>query len=256
MNIEKKLRNKIGKAIVNQKLIDENDNILVAISGGKDSWVLFHFLYYFQKVAPINFNILPFVLDIGFDKSYLNKISNYFRDIYQKKLIIESVNMLQIIEEEAKNIDKKKSPCMLCSRIRRGRLYKYAIENNFNKLALGHHADDLIETFFMNMFYNSELKTMPPRLIADNKEVTVIRPMYLVYEDEIKKFVKQNTFIIEKPHCPYDETQSTRYEIKLMINKISKNTNIKSSILKSFHNVNIGHLIDRKYADLTENIQK
>ena len=189
----KDIWSKFTRAVTDYELISENDNIMVCISGGKDSFLLAKCLQELQKHGKVKFNLRYVVMDPGYNE-------------YNRQFIIDNAKTLNVpieifntdIFDVVSTVDSK-SPCYLCARMRRGYLYNKAQELGCNKIALGHHFDDVIETSLLSMFYASEIKTMLPKLHSDNfKGIELIRPLYLVKEDAIISWRKYNelTFII------------------------------------------------------------
>ena len=246
MNNIKHLASKTGKAIGDFKLINEGDKILVGLSGGKDSWTLLHVLYHLKKKAPVNFELHPVTINPGFTGFNTKLISDYLEKyLPDLNYITENTNISEVMD---KYITPGKSICSFCSRLRRGVLYRIAIENNFNKIALGHHADDFIETLLLNQFFNGRTKAMTPLLHADDGKNTVIRPLCYVKEETIINFIKTTDFPITESRCPAKESNLNRIKIKKLLSELSQEfTGIKSSILRSISNLDTRHLMDTRF---------
>lgn len=231
---------KFVKAVQEYKLIEENDKIMVCISGGKDSFLLAKCMQELKRHGKFDFEVIYMVMNPGYSE-------------YNKEMIIENGKILNIpiemfssdIFEIVDNVDK--SPCYLCARMRRGCLYKKAQELGCNKIALGHHFDDVIETTLLSMFYGAEIKTMLPKLHSDNFEgLELIRPLYLVKEEDIISWAKYNELTFLNCACRLTENysknkeDSKREEIKDLIKNLRKiNEKIDYNIFKSVDNINL-----------------
>ena len=244
-SIIKKYRSEIWskfvKAISEYELIKENDNIMVCISGGKDSFLMAKCIEELQKHGKFPFEAHYVVMDPGYTK-------------YNRDYIVENAKILNIpieifesnIFDVVSNVDK--SPCYLCARMRRGFLYSKAKELGCNKIALGHHFDDVIETTLLSMFYGSEVKTMMPKLHSDNFEgLELIRPMYLIKEEDIISWRNFNELTFLNCACRFTEGcslindgTSKRLEMKELIKKLRKtNKDVDHNIFKAMDNINL-----------------
>ena len=235
--LEKIISKKIGKSIFDYKMIEENDKILIAVSGGKDSMTMLYDLINRKKSFPIKYEIEAIHIKSDFCKccEKLNLIEKF--EEWNIKYTILDVNILKRLKPD------KKMNCYWCSMQRRMELMKYAKENNFNKIALGHHLDDIIETLFLNMFYKGEMSTMLPLLKYDNYDVTIIRPLALVKESQIIEFAKQKNISNLVCTCVYGKN-SKRKTIKKAIQEFVKNDDtIKYNIFKSMQNVNFKYML-------------
>lgn len=240
--LEKKLLHYTGKAISNYHMINHNDKVLVCLSGGKDSFTMLHLLRILQIRSKNKFSIFSFTLDQsqpGWSDLELRK--------YLEKNNIEYI----ILKKDTYSIVKEKIPagktyCSLCSRLRRGIIYHYAKEHGFNKVALGHHRDDLNQTLLMSIFYNGEIRSMPPKLLTDDKQLVVIRPMVYCQEQDIIAFAKFKQFPVVPCNLCNSQTNLVRSKISKLLENLTKdNPKIPSNILKAISNIKPSQLMDR-----------
>lgn len=247
----KHIFSKFTKAINTYELVNEGDKIAVCISGGKDSMLLAKLFQELKRHNRCNFELEFIVMDPGYNEYNRKVIEN------NCKLLNIPVNIFESdIFETVFNVEK--SPCYLCARMRRGHLYSKAKELGCNKIALGHHYDDVIETILMGMLYGGQVQTMMPKLHSTNFEgMELIRPLYLVREDDIKKWREYNDLRFIQCACKFTETCTTcsadggmaskRQEIKYLISDLKKtNPFVESNIFKSVENVNIETVIAYK----------
>lgn len=222
---------KTGQAISDFHLIQTGDNILVALSGGKDSLALLEILLHLQKRAPVRFTLTACTIDEGFGGFETDRIADHCS---RKKVpfILKREKILQIIQE--KNLSGSHF-CSFCARLRRGTLYTLAQQQGFNKIALAHHADDFIETLLLDLFYAGSLWKMPVHLVSEHRKNRVIRPLAYVYEEEIERFCKAKG-IIPVPHsCPFHEGGiSRRSQMKQWLKELAQtNPAIKGNLLRA-----------------------
>ena len=244
--LKKRLRHNVGEAIVQYGMIEQGDRVMVCMSGGKDSYTMLDILLELQKKAPIYFELVAVNLDQkqpGFPEHILPE--------YLEKLGIK----FHIIEQDTYSIVKEKVPegkttCGLCSRLRRGILYNFADEIGATKIALGHHRDDIVETLFLNMFFNGKLKAMPPKLMSDDKKHIVIRPLALCKEKEIEQYAAIRQFPIIPCNLCGSQEQMQRKVIKSMIKTWEAEYPGRSDlIMRSLANVVPSHLADTELFD-------
>jgi tRNA 2-thiocytidine biosynthesis protein TtcA len=239
--LQKRLRRKTGTAIADYGMIDDGDRIMVCLSGGKDSYTLLDMLTGLQKSAPVSFSLVAVNLDQkqpGFPghilPAYLDELGVEYR-------IVEE-DTYSVVREKLK---PGKTMCSLCSRLRRGILYRTAGELGASKIALGHHMDDLVETLFLNMFHGSRLKTMPPKLISDDRKNIVIRPLIYCREKEIARYARQRRYPIIPCNLCGSQTNLERVRVKHMLAEWEKESpNRVVSIFKSMQRVTKSHMLD------------
>lgn len=234
------------KAIREYELIQENDKIAVCISGGKDSMILAKCLEELKRHGKNNFELIYLVMNPGYNDKNLQKIIENANTLGIDIQIFNS-NIFEVVDENAKD-----SPCYLCARMRRGFLYARAKELGCNKIALGHHFDDVIETVMLSLLYGGEYKSMMPKLKSTNFEgMELIRPLYLVREENIIAWTKYNNLEFINCACKATESgeksDSKRLEIKKLIQKLEKtNKNVAYNIFSSTENVNIDTILGIK----------
>lgn len=229
-NFSKTIWSPVGRAMHKYNMIEAGDRIAVGVSGGKDSLTTLNALVRIKKIANLDFEIIPIHIHPNTDKASFEIIEKYCEKL-ELKLQVEHTNLSDMLfgEKEVKN------PCFLCGRIRRGILYRIMKEQGINKLALGHHKDDIIETFLMNVFYQGNMKMMKPCYLSEEYGVTVIRPLAFVEEKDIIRYVNKLELPVVKSDCPYEISEnSRRLRIKNLIKEISlENKDVRSVIFNS-----------------------
>ena len=197
-------------------MIEDGDRIGVGVSGGKDSLVLLYALKLYQNFSPENFELEAFTIDLGFDGFDVDTIKNYCNTI-EVPLNVKKTNIKNIVFD----IRQEKNPCSLCANMRRGALHNALKDKGFNKLAVGHHAEDAIETLFLSMFYEGRFKTLPPKSYLTRKELYVIRPFLYVAEKDIEGAVDKFQIPVVKSPC-YVDKKTKREEIHNLLQDIYK----------------------------------
>ena len=244
----KEIWSKFIKAVKDYEMINENDKIMVCISGGKDSFLLAKCIEELQKHSKTNFEAKYVVMNPGYTEKNLNKIKENAKILNLDIEIFDS-DIFEVVDRAG-----GKSPCYLCARMRRGYLYNKAQELGCNKIALGHHFNDVIETSLLSLFYGSEIKTMMPKLHSENfKGLELIRPLYLVKEENIIAWSKYNNLVFLNCACKFTEdyeiekVESKREEIKELINELrEKDKKIDERIFKAYDNINLNCILGTK----------
>ncbi|MBL1321092.1 MAG: tRNA 2-thiocytidine(32) synthetase TtcA [Methylophaga sp.] len=241
--LKKRLRRNVGKAISDYNMIQDGDKIMVCLSGGKDSYTLLDILMNLQKHAPIKFDIIAVNLDQkqpGFPEHILPK---YLADVGVDYHIIEK-DTYSIVKEV---VPEGKTTCGICSRLRRGSLYGYARQNGITKIALGHHRDDIIETAFLNMFYGSKIKAMPPKLLSDDKTNILIRPLAYCKEADIIRYAEHQQYPIIPCNLCGSQQNMQRQVIKEMLQGWEKqHPGRLENIFRSLQNISPSQLADNE----------
>lgn len=243
----RKIKKLAGRAIGDFNLVEEGDRIAVAVSGGKDSWTLLHILDSLRRRAPVRYELVAVNVDPGF--------SGYRTDIMEAHLKehgfayhMERTDCAAIIREKLR---PGSSVCAFCARLRRGVLYSVADRLGCNKLALGHHLDDFIETLLLNQFFVGTLAAMSARLLADNGRHTVIRPLVYVEESDVAAFARNNALPGIPCGCPEEvRTDLNRRRMKQLIGQLAQEIpHLRSSLIGALGNVQPRHLLDANLKD-------
>jgi tRNA 2-thiocytidine biosynthesis protein TtcA len=244
--LQAQLRGSVGKAIADYAMIADGDQVMVCLSGGKDSYTLLDILLSLQRSAPVSFEITAVNLDQkqpGFPAHVLPK---YLEDLGVRYRIIEQ-NTYAVVKRV---IPEGKTMCGLCSRLRRGALYRFAAENGITKIALGHHRDDIVETLFLNMFFGGKLKAMPPKLLSENRRHIVIRPLCYVPERMIARYATARAFPIIPCTLCGSQTNMQRSVVKSMLRQWEQEFPGRiEAIFSSICNISGSQLADLKLFD-------
>jgi len=244
--LQQRLRRQMGKAIADFNMIEAGDRVMVCLSGGKDSYTMLDLLMALHRKAPVPFELIPVHLD--------QKQPGYPPEIlptYLETLGLE----YHILEQDTYSVVQRvvpagKTTCGLCSRLRRGILYTFAREHGITKIALGHHRDDIVETLFLNMFFGSRLKAMPPKLRSDDGDNIVIRPLAYCREDDIARYAEARGFPIIPCNLCGSQENLQRKQIKQMLAGWEKQTPGRvENIFRSLQNVTPSHLADPELFD-------
>ena len=242
----KRIQRQVGQAIGDFNMIEEGDKVMVCLSGGKDSYAMLDVLMSLQSRAPINFELIAVNLDQkqpGFPEHVL---PNYLEKLNVNFKIVEE-DTYSIVTDK---IEAGKTTCSLCSRLRRGILYRTANELGATKIALGHHLDDMVETLFLNMFHGARLKSMPPKLISDDKKNIVIRPLAYCRESDLEAFSGVREFPIIPCNLCGSQENLQRKKIKQMLREWDKQQPGRVvNIFKSMSRVSSSHMLDQNLFD-------
>jgi tRNA 2-thiocytidine biosynthesis protein TtcA len=238
---EKEIRGLMGKAIHRFGLIEDGDRILVGVSGGKDSLTLLHLLNERRKRVPIRYELIPVHIDLGFNSGR----TEILKDFFESRGLSYQIEFTDI-GKRANSSENRENPCFLCSWERRKRLFYLAQHFKCNKIALGHHQDDIIETFLLNIFYSAEISTMLPLQTLFKGKITLIRPLALIEENKIERFAKEMSLPFGPGGCPVSG-KTKRKEVKELIETLAKkNRKIRGNIFRSLSNIKMEYLLWKK----------
>lgn len=242
----KKLQKATAQAIQQFTMIAEGDKIMVCLSGGKDSYTLLDMLLYFQKVAPISFDLIAVNLDQKQPNFPEEVLPNYLTNLQVDYKIIEK-NTYKIVMDKT---PEGKTTCSLCSRLRRGTLYEAAKDLGCNKLALGHHRNDILETFFLNFFFAGKMETMPPKFKNDAGDLIVLRPLAFCKESDIEQYANAKNFPIIPCNLCGSQENLQRKKVKQMIEDWETDfPNRNAIMMNALQNVFPSHLLDQNLYD-------
>ncbi len=239
--LQKRLRRNAGKAIADYNMIEQGDRVMVCLSGGKDSFAMLDILLSLQKTAPVSFELVAVNMDQkqpGFPEEVLPR---YLEGIGVAFHIIEK-DTYSVVKEK---VAEGKTTCGLCSRLRRGTLYAYAESIGASKIALGHHKDDIVETLFLNMFYGSRLKAMPPKLLSDDKRNVVIRPLAYCREADLAKYAALRQFPLIPCNLCGSQDGLQRQAVKAMLQQWDRQFPGRTdNIFKALQNISLSQMAD------------
>lgn len=244
--IEKKLLHYIGKTISDYNMIQRGDRVMICLSGGKDSFTMLTLLNKLRIRSHNKFELFSYTLDQaqpGWDDSALRA----WLEAKQIPHFVETKDTYSIVIDK---VEPGKTYCSMCSRLRRGNIYRYAGDNGFNKIALGHHRDDLIESALMSMLYSGEIRSMPPKLLTDSKRHIVIRPMALCQEQDIAAYAEEQQYPIIPCNLCGSQKNMTRTKVKQLIRDLAAdNPKVPSNLLNALGNVQLSQLLDKRHQD-------
>ena len=242
----KRLRHQIGQAIADYNMIEDGDRVMVCLSGGKDSYAMLDMLLELRRKAPVSFELIAVHLD--------QKQPDYPPEVLPNYLATLDVPF-EILQQDtysvvARVIPAGKTMCGLCSRLRRGALYRYAEDNGITKIALGHHRDDIVETLFLNMFHGSKISAMPPKLLSDDGKHVVIRPLAYVSEEDLLEYAALKAFpIIPCNLCGSQETLQRKVIKDMLAGWERAHPGRIDNIFRSLMNIRPSQLADRQLFD-------
>ena len=241
-SIEKKLLHYVGKGIADFNMIQRHDRVMLCLSGGKDSFTLLTILDLLRRRSGNKFELFAFTLDQAQPGWNDNALKQWLNDRQIPHEILTR-DTYSIVKEK---IPEGKTYCSLCSRLRRGIIYRYAEEHGFNKIALGHHRDDLIRTLLMSIFYNGDIRSMPPKLLSDNKKHIIIRPMCYVQEKDIIAYATAQQFpIIPCNLCGSQENLMRKKVAHLIDQLAAENPKVPSNMLHALQSIKPSQLMDQ-----------
>jgi len=244
--LEKKLLHYTGKAIADYNMIHTGDRVMVCLSGGKDSYTLLFLLNKLRQRSGNKFTLAAYTLDQqqpGWD----DRAMRDYLERHDIDYTIESRDTYSVVVDK---VPQGKTYCSLCSRLRRGNIYRYASEQGFNKIALGHHRDDLIESLLMSILYSGEVRSMPPKLLTDNKRHIVIRPLVYCQEQDIIGYAEQQAFPIIPCRLCGSQQNQTRARVKQMIRELAEhNPKVPANMLNAIGNLRLSQLMDKRHWD-------
>jgi tRNA 2-thiocytidine biosynthesis protein TtcA len=246
--LARRLRHQVGQAVVDFGMVEEGDKVMVCLSGGKDSYTMLDMLLQLQAKAPVSFELIAVNLDQKQPDFPEHVLPDYLRARGVPFHVIEQDTYSTV----TRVIPAGKTMCSLCSRLRRGALYTWAAANGISKIALGHHRDDILATFFLNMFYQAQLKAMPPKLRSDDGRHVVIRPLAYCRESDIAEYAAQQRFpIIPCNLCGSQENLQRKTVQRMLAEWERVQPGRSENIFRALANVSPSHLADRQLYDFS-----
>lgn len=247
--LERKLLNYMGKAIADYSMIRRGDRILVCLSGGKDSYTLLTLLNKLRLRSRGRFEIFSYTLDQG-QPGWDDRAMRAWLQASGIPHVIEARDTYSVVIDK---IEEGKTYCSLCSRLRRGNIYRFAAEHGFNKIALGHHRDDLIQSLLMSILYSGEIRSMPPKLLTDTRRHIVIRPLAYCQERDILAYAQLRDFPLIPCNLCGSQENMTRRKVKQLIQDLAgDNPKVPSNILNALGNLQVSQLMDRSLWNFRE----
>jgi tRNA 2-thiocytidine biosynthesis protein TtcA len=252
--LEARIAKKVAKAVIEHRLIEDGDRVLIGLSGGKDSWALMQVLDVLRRRAPIDFSLVAVNVNSGYEGFRHDLITSACAE-RGWECHIEHTTIGAVMDDL---LDDDDTPCSLCARLRRGVLYRLATAHGATKIALGHHLDDFIETALLNLFFQGTLKAMPVRLVSDNQQHVVIRPLVYVLESEARSYAQEAGLPVIGCCCSAcGDLSLKRQRMKRLIAELElEHPDIKNSMIKAIGNVVPSHLIDTRLTDVASAIRR
>ncbi len=242
MNLRRKLSKSLGRAIADFQMIQEGDRIMCAVSGGKDSYAMHELLVDLVRRAPVNFSVIAVNIDQG-HPGYPGHLLREYMASKGHEFLMVNEDTYSIVTDK---IPQGKTYCSLCSRLRRGILYRLAVELGCTKIALGHHRDDAITTLMLNLVFSGQLKAMPPKLISDDRRNVVIRPLIYCAEEDLVAFAEEQKFpILPCDLCGSQENLQRKAISKLLADLDARSPGARRNMLAALGNVRPSHLFDK-----------
>jgi tRNA 2-thiocytidine biosynthesis protein TtcA len=245
--LERRVVQKVGSAVCDYDLIAEGDRIMVCVSGGKDSYALLDALLLLRRKSPVDFELFAVNVDQGWPGYQTDSIAEHLKGRGIEHRMVKAHEIAEVVERVLRPEETGATPCSLCSRLRRGVLYGLAREMGATKIALGHHLDDLAETLLMNLFFSGSLRSMPPKLAADDGQNVVIRPLVYVEEKDLIAYAAERNYPVVRCSCPTcGLPDQQRQVVKRMLTGLEEqHPGLKTQMLAALKNVKAGHLLDR-----------
>ncbi|MDF1655632.1 MAG: tRNA 2-thiocytidine(32) synthetase TtcA [Coxiellaceae bacterium] len=244
--IEKKLSHYVSKAVADYNMIQPGDRVMACLSGGKDSYTMVMMLQQLRLHRRCDFELFVYTLDQtqpGWDDSAMRD----WLDAQHVSYEIETRNTYKVVKEK---VPEGKTYCSLCSRLRRGNIYRYAEDNGFNKVALGHHRDDMVQTLLMSILYSGQIRSMPPKLLTDSKKQIVIRPLAYCQENDIRAYAREQGFPIIPCNLCGSQQNLVRQKVKKLLAELTENNpKVPSNILHALQSVKPSQLMDKSLWD-------
>ena len=250
--LEKRIVGKVGAAVCDYDLIEEGDRVMVCVSGGKDSYALLDALLLLRRKSPVHYDIIAINVDQGWPGYQTEVIEAHLRSRGVEHRMVRAHEIAGIVERVLNPEETGATPCSLCSRLRRGVIYGLADQLGATKIALGHHLDDLAETLLLNLFFSGSLRSMPPKLVSDDKRHTVIRPLAFVEERDLIAYSAERNYPTVRCSCPTcGLPDQERQVVKRMLSQLeTQHPGLKPQMLAAMKNVKGAHLLDRNFLNV------